>query len=180
MSLNSANPRRQSEIPRSKVQIGNLSAAPWPPCAPFGGERYSTHGNPLHETDRYGVTVHGPGDGLTVRPVWLFPPPAADGRTLCLSAWAEGGSPLFAAKGVFPSPPALPAAKIGTVPCERLPWSNAATKINNRIMSQDGSVCNHPSVNSTGGPKAADGIAANPGQAAAKLPLDRPAHFSLL
>ena len=56
-----------------------------------------------------------------VRPVWLFPPPAADGRTMCLSAWTAGDSPMFAATRLFPRPPSPPAAKIGTVPCERLP-----------------------------------------------------------
>ena len=39
---------------------------------------------------------------------------------MCLSAWAEGDSPMFAAKRVFSRTAALPAAKIGTVPWERL------------------------------------------------------------
>jgi hypothetical protein len=65
------------------------------------------------------VTVHRPRNWLMAGPVWLFPPPAADGRTRGLSAWAEGDRPMFAAKRVFPRSGALPAANIGTVPWER-------------------------------------------------------------
>ena len=50
-----------------------------------------------------GVTVHGPGDWLIFRPVRFFPPLAADGRKMCLSAWTEGDS-FRGEKGVSKTP----------------------------------------------------------------------------
>ena len=63
------------------------------------------------------VSVHTPGDWLIVRPVWLFPSPTAEERTMGLSAWAEGDRPMFAAKrGVSKNPQPSPPRKSGTVP----------------------------------------------------------------
>jgi hypothetical protein len=69
-----------------------------------------------------GVTVHRPGGRFIVRPVWLFPPPAADGRkNVPLRLGRRGPSYVRGETGVSKNRQPSPPRKSGTVPWERLP-----------------------------------------------------------